>query len=79
MLFGWELVACSFGPFLGRQRIPHAHSRVAGAGDEPGAVRAPGDGVDVVGVAAQLGDLLAAGDVEKADTAVGTSRRRATS
>ncbi len=35
--------------------------------DRGGAVRAPGDGVDVVGVAAKLGDLLAGGDVEQAD------------
>src|SRR5436305_360472 len=39
----------------------------AGAGDEPGTVGAPGDGVDVVGVAAELGDLLARSDIDQAD------------
>src|SRR5260370_28109565 len=52
------LLGRSLGPLLGRQRIPDAHREVAGAGDEPGAVGAPGDGVDVVGVAAALRDLL---------------------
>src|SRR5687767_14588981 len=55
---------------LGRQLVPDAHGEVAGAGDEPGAVGAPGDGVDEVGVAAQLCDLLARGDVEQADGVV---------
>src|SRR5262245_2648124 len=63
-------VGRSLGPLPGRQRIPHADGEVTGSGDEPGTVRAPGDGVDVVGIAAQLGDLLAAGDVEQADSAV---------
>src|SRR5207247_504209 len=65
-----KLAGRLLGPLLGRQRIPDAHREVAGAGDQPGAVGTPGDGVDVVGVAAQLGNLLAAGDVEQANGVV---------
>ena len=60
----------TLGPFLHRQRIPDAHREVAGAGDQAGAVGAPGDGVDIVAVPAQLGDFLTGGDVEQADGVV---------
>ena len=48
----------------------HTHSEGAGGGDELGAIWTPIDSVDVVCVAAQLGNLFATSDVEEADGVV---------
>ena len=57
-------------PGLDRQRVPNADGQVARAGDQSRAVRAPGDGVYVVGVAAELGDFLAARHVDQAQRVI---------
>src|SRR5262245_5855016 len=77
-----SLRRCLLRSLLRRQGVPDANREVAGAGDQPRAIGAPLDRVDVGVVAAQLGHfrvarLLAAGppgdtDVPQADRVVGT-------
>src|SRR5262245_66298206 len=52
------------------KRVPEADRVVTGTRHQPRAVGAEGDGVDVVLVAAQLGHLLARGDVPQADRVI---------
>ncbi len=60
LLAGRVQVVGLLGPDGRRKGVPDANREVGGAGDKPGAVGAPVDGVNEPGVAVQLGDLLAA-------------------
>src|SRR5262245_489942 len=67
----------SFRPLLGRQGVPDAYRGVAGAGDQPRAIRAPGHGMDVSLMAAQLGHFLVRRQVPQADGVIRTRGRQA--
>jgi hypothetical protein len=72
---GWHFGQAD--PFVPRERVPQAYSGITRAGDKLGAVGAERDGVHIVGVAAQLGDLLVRYQVPQADRIVLAADRKA--
>lgn len=65
------------GSLARRQRVPNTKVIVAGARYEPRSIPTPGDGLNVVAVATQIGGFLASGQVDQADCAVGAGDRQA--
>ena len=64
-------------PLIPWHCVPNAHGGISRARDELGAVRAEGDGVHIIGVAAQLGDPLVRFQVPQADRIVLATDRQA--